>query len=84
MLTGLLLLVMGKLLWLGLLGTGAYLGFRYVRAQERRGHAAELEALRTEVRELRGTVDALQADLHRIQEGQDFTTRLLADRTKRD
>ncbi|HTY05776.1 MAG TPA: hypothetical protein VMC86_04605 [Gemmatimonadales bacterium] len=84
MLTGLFLLVIGKLLWIGLLGTGAYLGFRYVRAQERRGHAAELEELRTQIRELQGTVDTLQSDLHRVQEGQDFTARLLADRTKRD
>lgn len=83
MLTGLLLLVAGKLLWIGLLGTGAYLGFRYVRAQERRGNQGELDELRAQVRQLQETVDGLQGDLHRVQEGQDFTARLLSERSSK-
>jgi len=83
MLTGLAVLLVGKLLWLGLLGAGAYLGFRYVRARERRGHAAELDALRGQVRQLQDTVDSLQTDLRRVQEGQDFTARLLSDRSSK-
>jgi hypothetical protein len=83
MLTGLVVLVLGKVVWLGFLGTGAYLGFRYVRAQERRGHALELEELRTQVHHLQETVDGLQGDLHRVQEGQDFTARLLSERSSK-
>ena len=80
MLTGFVVLVLGKLIWVVLLGTGAYLGFRYVRAQERRSNAAELEDLRTQVRQLQQTVDGLRGDLGRVQEGQDFTARLLSER----
>jgi TolA-binding protein len=83
MLTGLLLLVMGKIVWVALLGTGAYLGFRYVRAQERRGNANELEELRSQVRQLQGEVDGLRGDLNRVQEGQDFTARLLSERSSK-
>ena len=83
MLTGLVVLVLGKLLWLGLLGTGAYLGFRYVRAQERRSHAREIEDLRSQVRLLQDTVDGLRGDVGRVQEGQDFTARLLSERSPR-
>lgn len=81
MLTGLVVLVLGKLVWLALLGTGAYLGFRYVRAQERRSKAIEFDDLRGQVRQLQDTVEALRSDLDRVQEGQDFTTRLLAERS---
>ena len=77
------MLVLGKIVWVALLGTGAYLGFRYVRAQERRGNAAELEDLRGQVRELQQTVDGLRGDLERVQEGQDFTARLLSDRSSK-
>jgi hypothetical protein len=83
MLTGLVLLVAGKVLWMGLLGVGAFLGFRYVRAQERRGNAAELEELRTQVRQLQETVDGLRGDLDRVHEGQDFTARLLSERSSK-
>lgn len=85
MLTALVVLVLGKMVWIALLGTGAYLAFRYVRIQERRGHAAELEDLRNEVRQLQQTVEGLRGDLDRVQEGQDFTARLLSERsTKRE
>jgi len=82
-LTGLVVLVLGKIVWVALLGTGAYLGFRYVRAQERRGNAAELEDLRSEVRQLQQTVEGLRGDLDRVQEGQDFTARLLSERSSK-
>lgn len=83
MITGLVVFVLGKIIWVALLGAGAYLGFRYVRAQERRGGAAELEDLRSQVRQLQQMVDGLRGDLDRVQEGQDFTTRLLAERSSK-
>lgn len=53
--------------------------------QHRRSNAAELEDLWSQVRQLQQTVDGLRGDLDRVQEGQDFTTRLLSERSsKRD
>lgn len=83
MLPVLLAVLLGKVLWLGLLGTGAYLGFRYVRAQEGRAKATEIAELRGEIRQLQETVDGLRMDLDRVQEGQDFTARLLSERSSK-
>ena len=80
MLTALVLVLAGKIVWLGALGVGAYLGLRYVRTQERRGKAAELGELQRQIRELQATVAGLRIDLGRVQEGQDSTARLLSDR----
>ena len=84
MLTALAFLLLGKVVWLAALGVGAYLGLRYVRAQERRGRTTEVAELQSQVKQLQETVDGLRMDLDRVQEGQDFTARLLAERSRRE
>ena len=84
MVTALVLLLAGKVVWLAALGVGAYLGLRYVRIQERRAKDTEIADLQTHVRLLQETVERLQVDLGRVQEGQDFAARLLSERTKRE
>lgn len=84
MLTALIFLLVGKVVWLGALGVGAYLGLRYVRAQERRGRATEVAELQSQMKQLQESVDGLRIDLDRVQEGQDFTARLLSERSKRE
>lgn len=84
MVTALVLLLAGKVVWLAALGVGAYFGLRYVRLQERRAKDTEIADLRTQVRQLQETVDRLELNLGRVQEGQDFTARLLSERVKRE
>jgi hypothetical protein len=58
-----------------------YIAFRFVRAFERRGvDRAELEALRSQVAMLEDAVDRSTRTVERLEEGQLFTTRLLAER----
>lgn len=84
MLTALVFLLLGKVVWLAALGVGAYLGLRYVRAHERQGKTTEVAELQSQVQQLQETVDGLRIDLGRVQEGQDFTARLLSERSKRE
>ena len=84
MLVGLILLgILEKVFLAAVLATGAYLGFRYVRAAEGRGKGSDVEQLRGQVQLLQEAVDSLRADLERVQEGQDFTTRLLSERSSK-
>ena len=64
------------------LGTGAYFARRYVRAVERRGaDGAELAELRRRLAELEEAAEGTRRDVERLEAGQDFTSRLLAERT---
>jgi len=78
-----ILFFLERLFWVGVMGTGIYVGVRYVRATERRSGGAELDDLRTEIQQLQETVETLRSELDRVQENQDFTTRLLAERSSK-
>jgi uncharacterized protein YlxW (UPF0749 family) len=78
-----ILFFLERLFWVGVMGAGVYLGVRYVRAAERRTGGAELDELRTQIQQLQETVETLRTDVDRVQESQDFTTRLLADRSSK-
>ncbi len=80
---GFILFILERLFWVGLAGTGVYLGVRYLRAAERRSGAVEVNELRNQVQQLRETVETLRSDLDRLQESQDFTTRLLSERSSK-
>ncbi len=73
---------------LAMLGIVAGLGFavamvvRGVRAAERRGDGrGDLEQLRRQLEQLQATVDQQAIDLDRLRASQDFTTRLLGERS---
>ena len=76
-----LVAVLLQVLYVGGGGALLYPGLRFVRAAERRGvDRAELEALRGEVARLEGALERTDAEVERLAEGQQFTTRLLAER----
>ena len=78
----LLMILLGWLPWLLLGGAALLLGFRAVRAFERRGTAnAELTALRDRVQLIEDTLAEQGESVRRIADGQEFTQRLLLQRT---
>jgi hypothetical protein len=73
--------VLLQVLYVGGGGALLYPGLRFVRAAERRGvDRAELAALRGVVARLEGALERTDAEVERLAEGQQFTTRLLAER----
>ena len=79
----LLMFLIGWLPWLLLGGAGLWLGFRAVRALERRGTASpELAALRERVQLLEDTVAEQGDAIRRVTDGQEFTQRLLLERAR--
>ncbi len=67
--------------WILTLLGGFYLGLRLVRAFERRaGARAEMAQLEERQLRLEESLTAMSERLERIADGQEFTTRLLADR----
>ena len=78
----LLMMLVAYLPWLLFGGGLLYLGVRAVRALERRSTAsAELTALRERVEMLEETVSTQAEAMRRVEEGQRFTDRLLAERS---
>jgi hypothetical protein len=76
----LLMMLLAYLPWLLVGGGLFYLGVRAVRALERRSTAsAELVALRERLDWLEETVGSQADALRRVEEGQRFTERLLAE-----
>lgn len=81
----LLMLLIGWLPWLLLGGAGLWLGFRAVRALERRGPSnAELTALRERLQMLEDQVTEQGEAVRRLTDGQEFTQRLLLERGRTD
>lgn len=77
-----LLVLIWPLFLLGALGGGGYLAWRAVRALERRNApATDVLALQERVEQLEQQLDTQSAELRRLAEGQQFTERLLADRS---
>jgi hypothetical protein len=62
---------------LGALGFFGWLGLRFVRAREREAAGRIDVAAPQEVAQLREAVNALQSEVHALQERQDFMERLL-------
>lgn len=71
------------LFWGVVLGGGFYLALRLIRALEVRsaggGQAAELAELRTRLARLEEGLDGTARRLEAVEEGQEFTTRLLTE-----
>jgi hypothetical protein len=77
----LLMFFIGWLPWLLLGGVGLWLGFRAVRALERRGAAStELTALRERLQMLEDQVTEQGEAMRRLTDGQEFTQRLVLER----
>ena len=78
----LLMMLVAYLPWLLFGGGLLYLGVRAVRALERRSAGgAELIALRERLESLEETVSAQADAMRRIEDGQRFTERVLAERS---
>ena len=68
----------GMAFWGCVLGGGFYFVRRYVRAIERRGTEDQtVVELRARLSTMEELVDSLRADVSRLEDGQEFTTRLL-------
>jgi hypothetical protein len=79
----LLMFVIGWLPWLLLGSAGLWLGFRAVRALERRGTAStELTALRERLQMLEDQLTEQGEAVRRLTDGQEFTQRLLLERAR--
>jgi cell division protein FtsB len=77
------LVALGVAFWGTVLGGGFYFVRRYVRAVERRaGQEESLAALQARVATLEELIEGMRAEVDRLESGQEFTTRLLADRAK--
>jgi hypothetical protein len=75
-------LAAGVAFWGTVLGGGFYFVRRYVRAVERRASQEEnLVALQARITTLEELVDGMRTDVERLETGQEFTTRLLAERS---
>jgi hypothetical protein len=79
----LLMFVIGWLPWLLLGSAGLWLGFRAVRALERRGTAStELTALRERLQMLEDQLTEQGEAVRRLTDGEEFTQRLLLERAR--
>jgi len=75
------LILLGFAPWIIVLGGAFYLGLRLVRAVEHRAAArAEVVALTERMLLLEENLSAMGERLERVTEGQEVTTRLLAER----
>lgn len=78
-----LVITLGFTFWGAVLGGGFYFVRRYVRAVERRASQEEtLTELRSRVATLEELVDGMRTEVDRLETGQEFTTRLLAERSR--
>ena len=76
------LMVAALVFWPTVFGTGFYFVHRYIRAVERRaGSETALAALSERLLRVEEALEATRTDLSRLEEGHDFTQRLLAERT---
>jgi hypothetical protein len=79
-----LLVLLWPLFLLSALGGAGYLAWRAVRALEAKGASApELVALRERVELLEEQLEAQNAELRRVADGQQFTEKLLENRARK-
>lgn len=70
------------LFWAVILGGGFYLAIRFLRAFENRNSGGpELEDMHRRMSQLEDAFDAMNKKVERIGESQEFTTRLLTERS---
>ena len=70
--------------WSGIIGTGFHFVRRYVRAVERRGGSdAALAALGERLLRVEEALESTRTELSRLEEGHEFTQRLLAERASK-
>jgi len=72
--------ILPMLFWVAVLGGGFFLAYRFVRAFEARGGGKELDDLRKRMARLEDTLDGMNKRVDRLDEAQEFTTRLLSDK----
>ena len=78
------LMYVGFAIWGVILGGGGYLGLRFVRAFERRqDNQTALSALAQRLTALEDSMESLRGDVERLNDGHEFTTRLLTSRSQR-
>lgn len=74
--------IMPILFWVAILGGGFYLAIRFLRALESRNSPGpELEDVRKRMAQLEDAFESMNKRVEQIGESQDFTTRLLTERT---
>ncbi len=77
-----IMMFLSFLLWAAPLAGGFYLVLRFIRAFESRGAGRrEVEDLRQHVQALEESLDHATGEIDRLATAQDFTTRLLSERT---
>ena len=75
--------ILSFLPWLAILGGGFYLALRLVRALEGRSQRApELDDVRKRMAQIEDTLESMNKRVDRIGESQEFTTRLLTERSE--
>jgi hypothetical protein len=73
------------LFWVAVLGGGFYLAIRLVRALEGRSQRApELDDVLKRMAQIEDTLESMNKRVERIGESQEFTTRLLTERSESD
>ena len=74
--------ILPVLFWAAILGGGFYLAIRFLRAFENRNSGGpELEEMRRRMAQLEDAFDAMTKRVEGIGESQEFTTRLLTERS---
>lgn len=77
-----LFMVAAILFWPTVIGTGFYFLRRYVRAIEHRaGSGATLDAISERLLRVEESLETTRAEMARIDEGNEFTQRLLSERS---
>jgi len=76
-------LFLPMLFWLVILGGGFYLAVRVVRAfEQRHSSRGELEQMRDRLARIEDSFESIGTELQRLNEAQQFTDRLLTERTE--
>lgn len=75
--------ILPLLFWAAILGGGFYLAFRLIRAYELRssGGGGEIADLRNRLERLEDGMESMNKRVETIGEAQDFTTKLLTDKS---
>ncbi len=79
------ILLLPLVFWLVVLSGGFYVAIRFIRAFETRGRGGDadaIEALGQRLLRLEETMEAMGTQLERVSEAQQFTTKLLTEKTE--
>lgn len=79
---GFTFMLLPLLFWVAILGGGFYLAVRFLRAFENRNAGGgEIDDLRKRMAQIEDAMESMNRQVERIGESQEFTTRLLTERT---